>query len=174
MSDLAALTGRRRKRGRPDRPTATAPRTARVAVRLTETERAELIEAAGGPGGLSELFRAAVFRRAARLRIHIPELNREAWADLARLASNINQLAKAANEGRSGLARDLGHLLTALGEQVAALRRTLISPAAATAGSDAAELLCETRSVEQSIGLHPGINETLDNQKPQGGNNADL
>lgn len=31
----------------------------------------------------------------------IPELNREAWAALARVAGNLNQLAKAVNEGRA-------------------------------------------------------------------------
>lgn len=53
----------------------------------------------------------------------IPELNREAWAELARLAANINQLAHHANA--SG---ELGQLveLQAVARQVAALRLQLI------------------------------------------------
>lgn len=119
-----AATGQRRRRGR---LAAAETRDIHFSVRLTRSERDALNELAG-IGGIAELLRAAAFRRAARLRVRVPELNREAWAELARTAANLNQLSHAANAGRIISSEELAPVLVDLGEQVAALRSQLITP----------------------------------------------
>ncbi len=53
----------------------------------------------------------------------VPAVNRQAYADLARLAANLNQLARAAHEGRILIAADM---LAAVREQVRLLRLDLL------------------------------------------------
>ena len=87
-----------RKKNKGGRPKKSNPRKDQVVVRLTADERLRLEELAGETH-LSEYMRAATFKRAARIPPKIPELNREAWSDLSRVASNLNQLAHRANSG---------------------------------------------------------------------------
>jgi hypothetical protein len=54
----------------------------------------------------------------------VPAINREEYASLARLAANLNQLAKAANEGRSVTVADA--LLQQLTGEVRRLRLALL------------------------------------------------
>jgi len=88
-----------RRKNKGGRPKKENPRTAQVVVRLTHDERARLEEIAGETH-ISEYMRAAAFKRAARIPPKIPELNQEAWSELSRTASNLNQLAHRANSGQ--------------------------------------------------------------------------
>lgn len=56
----------------------------------------------------------------------IPSVNRVAWADLARTAGNLNQLARAVNEGRLPGDADLSATLTELRAQLDRVRAELI------------------------------------------------
>jgi hypothetical protein len=68
-----------------------------------------------------EWLRTRALKR--RLPRAIPEINREAWASLARVSGNLNQYMRAVNEGRADRpAVDLAELR----EKVDALRRGLI------------------------------------------------
>jgi hypothetical protein len=99
-----------------------------LAIRLSRVER-DLVATKAAAAGL----RPATFIREAALRsivapvkCDIPPINREAWASLARVCSNLNQYQLAINEGRaSGHSQDV---LWQLSHQVQALRRDLISP----------------------------------------------
>jgi len=97
MTTDADNDGHRRK-NKGGRPKKENPRTAQVVVRLTPDERLRLEELAGETH-ISEFMRAAAFKRAARIPPQIPELNREAWSELSRTASNLNQIAYRANSG---------------------------------------------------------------------------
>lgn len=66
-----------------------------VSVRMNADELAAL-DSRRGHYARGEYMRLAFFDALPPI---IPELNREAWAELARAASNLNQLAKAYNEG---------------------------------------------------------------------------
>ena len=112
----AQATGPRR------RNTAAADkRSHTVSVRLNAAELAWLDEQRGGYRR-GEWLRRAAFGR--RLPGGVPEINREAWSELSRLASNLNQLQRAINEGRaSGV--DLSEL-DALRDAVRRLRADLI------------------------------------------------
>lgn len=73
-------------------------RTSRIAVRVTPAER-EAIESAAAEAGLSvsaHLRQSAIDGGGRR----VPERNEDAWAELAPVASNLNQLAKSANTMR--------------------------------------------------------------------------
>lgn len=80
-----------------------------VGVYLTDAERQKLESLAipGGTAGMSELGirrRLARHLRSAGLESappQIPAINREAWAELSRLAANLNQQQRAINEGRA-------------------------------------------------------------------------
>ncbi|HDR9165939.1 plasmid mobilization protein [Burkholderia vietnamiensis] len=108
----------RRRRGRKGQPVPDL-RSHTVSVRMNEIELARLdtwrstVSMQRG-----EYLRAAAFET---LPTPIPELNREAWADLARVGANLNQIAKQLNEG-SRLAEMAGETLTVLRE----LRQALI------------------------------------------------
>lgn len=120
---FTAAPGRGRRRAQADKR-----RDIHFTVRLTRAERDALTEAAGGAGGLGELMRAAAFRRAARLPVRVPEINREAWTALARSLANLHQIAAALNRGDAGAGRALAPVLAGLRDQVAALRAALIAP----------------------------------------------
>ena len=78
-------------------------------VYFTSAERDRLVSLAvpGDPSKLSDLgirrHVAAHIRKAAlgELPLTIPSINREAWAELARVAANLNQHQRAINEGRA-------------------------------------------------------------------------
>ena len=98
----------------------------RVEIYLTPAER-ELAHAKAVEVGLSlsSLCREAVLsRRIAQA----PTVSAQRWAELARTASNLNQIAKRINAGTvSGVSPELiAHLLA----QVQALRRELLGAAA--------------------------------------------
>ena len=102
-----------------------------VGVYLTDAERQQL-EALAIPGGTAGMSELGIRRRLARhLRSaglesappQIPAINREAWAELSRLAGNLNQQQRAINEGRATPGPvDLAELRAS----VDALRRELI------------------------------------------------
>lgn len=71
-----------------------------VTCRLTD-EEAERVDRIRGAITRGEWLRRAALSKPPRT---IPELNRQAWLELSRLAGNLNQLARAVNEGRG---RDL-------------------------------------------------------------------
>ena len=60
----------------------------------------------------------------------VPAINREQYVELARLAANLNQLARAANEGRAVTVND--NLMKRLSAEVNRLRLALLG----TGGSD--------------------------------------
>lgn len=96
-------------------------RTHCVSVRLNAEELAWL-DGARGAHQRGEWMRVAAMGR--RLPVGIPEVNREAWAALARTVGNINQLAHAANAGQPVVVDS--HLLAEVRDQVQALRRQLL------------------------------------------------
>lgn len=94
------------KRGPNPRPESEL-RNHQFGVYFTSAERDRLISLAvpGAPSELSDLgirrHVAAHMRKAAlgTQPSRIPEINRQAWADLARLAGNLHQHQKAINQG---------------------------------------------------------------------------
>jgi hypothetical protein len=56
----------------------------------------------------------------------VPELNRAAWVDLARSASNLNQLTHALNGGSLPSSSDLASVLDDLRHDLDALRLAMI------------------------------------------------
>lgn len=115
------------RRGRGGRPRSPSPRTAQVSVRISRDERAQLEEAAG-PRGLAEYLRAAGLRRSPRITRNVPPVNGEAWRQLAPVFSNLNQLTRAAHEGRFAAAEVLP-VLADLAVEVRALRAALLGQA---------------------------------------------
>ena len=91
---------KRRRRG-PKPLDAVVKREHCVSVRLNADELSRLDEQRA-PVNMQrgEYLRAAALHR---LPPTIPSVNRDAWVELSRLASNVNQLARAANEGRADL-----------------------------------------------------------------------
>ncbi len=86
-------------------------RSKRLSVYVTDAELAELEQRAARLGiQASAYLREAGLRRLAK---PIPELNREAWAQLARSASNLNQVAYRLNLGE---VLDLGEVRRMLEE----------------------------------------------------------
>jgi len=57
----------------------------------------------------------------------VPPINLTAWADLARLASNLNQITKAMHGGNFAAARLLPSTVAQLADQVSDLRLALIA-----------------------------------------------
>lgn len=109
----------KRKRGR--KPIADAERRKHaVTCRLTDAE-AEHIDRLRGGMSRGEWLRLAALKRPPRV---VPEANREAWAELARLAANLNQHQRAINEGHAEAAPAVD--LAELRGQVQALRRELL------------------------------------------------
>lgn len=111
-------TLKHRKRGRGGRPR-TDPALVRrqtIGVRVNVSEWSQLNTKASSMGmSLAEWLRQAGLARAMPKR-PTPTLNRRAYAELSRVGSNLNQLAKASNEGRipeqpTELLRELWRLL---------------------------------------------------------------
>ena len=67
-----------------------------VSCRLTDAEFA-LLDERRGKVSRGEWLRRAALAQPPRI---VPTLNKEAWSELSRTASNLNQLTKALNEGR--------------------------------------------------------------------------
>lgn len=112
---------KRRRRG-PEPLDAAVKREHCVSVRLNLDEL-ERLDAQRAPVNMQrgEYLRAAALHR---LPPTIPSVNRDAWVELSRLSSNVNQLARAVNEGRADLPNvDLAELYRA----VADLRLSLIA-----------------------------------------------
>lgn len=113
----------RRRGGRPRH----APGTVRdltIGVRVTPTEHAAL-HAKAEKLGLSPaqwLREAALSRRLPPP--PVPEINRQEYAELARLSGNLNQLTHLANSGQSVVVADA--LLERLSAEVRQLRQALL------------------------------------------------
>ncbi len=104
------------------------PRTAVVPVRFEPSEHLFLKQAAGGLALSEYIRRAALGKR--RLRRRIPAINREAYLELSRLSSNLNQLARACNVAlRRGDSLPLDiQMFANLQEMIRSLRFELIVP----------------------------------------------
>lgn len=70
-----------------------------VTCRLTDDEKTK-VDQLRGAITRGEWLRRAALGKPPRM---IPELNRQAWVELARLTANLNQLARAVNEGKRDL-----------------------------------------------------------------------
>lgn len=92
-----------------------------ISCRLTDAELAT-IDARRGKVRRGEWLRIAALSKPPRI---VPELNRLAWVDLARSASNLNQLTHAINSG-STPSCDLAHVIADLRRDLDALRLLLI------------------------------------------------
>lgn len=90
-----------------------------VTCRLTDAER-DQIDAARGKVTRGEYLRLAALAKPPRV---VPEINREAWAELARASGNLNQIAAVANKLGKIEGRDS---LIAMRDQVEVVRRLLL------------------------------------------------
>lgn len=113
-------------KGRGGRPKGdpAAVRTSTIGVRVSADEYAALRAKAEQMGMTpAQWLRAAALSR--RLPAPpVPAINREQYAELARLAANLNQLARLANSGQPVTVAD--ELLQALAGEVSRLRLALI------------------------------------------------
>lgn len=96
-------------RGRPK----VAPENIRrsVSVRLNGNEWASIRRKADAVGMTPTAWMRRAALSLAPLRAVVPAVNRKAYAELARLAANLNQITRAANEGRVSLSPVLFKLL---------------------------------------------------------------
>jgi len=117
---------RNRKRGRGGRPksdpAAVRSQTIGVRVNASEWDQLQVKASSMGMSPAQWLRHAALARMLPRR--PAPELNRRAYADLARVGSNVNQLAKASNEGR--IPEQSGELLRELLELLREIRLQLL------------------------------------------------
>jgi hypothetical protein len=115
-------------------------RTHTVSVRLNAAELAQLdAQRATVSMQRGEYLRAGALHR---LPPTIPALHREAWAELAREASNLNQLAKHLNQGAAGEGELAAQLLSALEMNrrlLVDVRRGLLGVPAALEDTDEAD-----------------------------------
>lgn len=118
----AEPSGRKNRGGR---PRSESPRNQQVMVRLTAEEKALLLERAG-PRGISEWLRAHGLGRKPRTARQVPELNREAWQDLAHCLGNLNQIARHLNEGGHVEVGRIERLIAEIRTQVHGLRLALL------------------------------------------------
>ena len=89
-----------RRGGRP-RKDPRAVRTVKHGARFTGAEAAELERRARELGvGVAELLREAALGRPLPRRVEPSPIALRQWAELGRLASNLNQLQRAVNQGR--------------------------------------------------------------------------
>lgn len=84
---------RKRRHGPKPKPLHEQRRHA-VSCRLTDAE-SELLDARRGNVSRGEYLRLAALKAPPRV---VPEINKVAWSDLSRAASNLNQLTRAINE----------------------------------------------------------------------------
>jgi len=117
-------TPRKARGGRP-KGDPTAVRTSTIGVRVSADEYAALKAKAEqmGMAPAQWLREAALSRRLPSP--PVPPINREQYAELAKLATNINQLARLANSGQSVTVADA--LLQRLAGEVGRLRLALIN-----------------------------------------------
>ena len=92
---MPADTPIKRRRGPEPKPRE-EQRLHSVSCRLTDAEFA-LLDERRGKVSRGEWLRRAALAQPPRI---VPTLNKEAWSELSRTASNLNQLTKALNEGR--------------------------------------------------------------------------
>lgn len=111
----------KRRRG-PKPKSASTKRTHSVSCRLTDGELAAL-DARRGSIRRGEWLRLSAFGKPPR---PIPAVNREAWRELSRTASNLNQLAHSSNAGEAVDGVELSEALASLRIQLDQLRLTLI------------------------------------------------
>jgi hypothetical protein len=93
MADMAE-TPRQRRRG-PDPKPREEQRLHPVSCRLTDAELA-LLDERRGKISRGEWLRRAALAQPPRI---VPEINKQAWSELSRTASNLNQMTRALNEG---------------------------------------------------------------------------
>lgn len=122
-ADHASRLPRRRRRGPKPRP-AEELRLHSVSCRLTDAELA-LLDERRGQVSRGEWLRRAALSRPPRI---VPTINKEAWAELARVGSNLNQLTRALHEERwtPSDATAAHAALQMVGEQLKATRAQLI------------------------------------------------
>lgn len=113
------MAGKRGPAPKPDEE----KRGVRVSVYMAPAELAALDQRRGGMER-SEFLRSAGLGR--RLAAPIPAVNREVWAEMARIAGNLNQVARALNAGGQVHDADLVGILAELHGQVQALRTDLV------------------------------------------------
>jgi hypothetical protein len=114
-----AMTESTRKRGRKPVPEAEQRRHP-VTCRLTDAER-DHVDASRGSVTRGEFIRRAALSAPPRV---VPEVNRAAWVELARLSANLNQIARHLNEG--GAETPAQGQLAELRDAVVRLRADLI------------------------------------------------
>jgi hypothetical protein len=124
-----AVMAKWRRGGRP-RKAAEDRRTERVALYLTPAERAELERRTAMTGwrDVGAYVRRAIMAQRSP-RATVPQVNIQAWGELARTAANLNQLTRHLNEGGAldaATAARLGVELERLGGEVRALRLGLL------------------------------------------------
>lgn len=93
-----------------------------VSCRLTDDELA-LVDARRGKVRRGEWLRLSALSKPPCI---VPELNRVAWVDLSRSASNLNQIAHAINAGDVPADDDLVSVIQELRVDLAALRLAMI------------------------------------------------
>jgi len=124
------MTDKRRHGPRPKPPE--EQRRHAVSCRLTDAELARLDELRGEVSR-GEWLRLAAMAKPPRI---VPTVNKVAWADLSRVAGNLNQLNRSINEGKL-TTKDVagaGRMLMDLRAQVDQLRRVLIGQEAPDEG----------------------------------------
>ena len=114
----------RKARGGRPKGDPSAVRASTIGVRVSADEYAALKAKAGQMG-----VTPAQWLREAALSRRLPSppvaaINREQYVELARLAANLNQLARAANEGQAVTVND--HLMQRLSAEVNRLRLALL------------------------------------------------
>ncbi|MEP7452166.1 hypothetical protein [Phyllobacterium sp. SB3] len=115
--------GRKRRGGRPLVPDAERRRRS-ASIRFSPAESLDLAVAAGAAGlTLSAYLRARVLGH--QVRGPVPELNRNAYSELARTTANLNQIAAHLNGG-GAYSDDLRRLLESAARETRGLRLALL------------------------------------------------
>ena len=112
-----------KRRNRGGRPRKINARRRPIMVRLTDDEYETLFEIAK-ERGIAEYLRATGLNEKPKLKTILPEINTEAWIELARTAGNLNQLAHHANEGQV-VSTQLKPVLNKLYKEIIILREAL-------------------------------------------------
>lgn len=107
------------------RPRRAIKRDRQISVRLTEDQYAALLTRAGH-GSVSAFVRTSMLEKARRSSVPVPAINRTAWAEFSRTASNLSQLTHHANCGRFAHSGKLARVLLNLHEDLERLRLSLI------------------------------------------------